>query len=242
MLYVSRDTSEWYTNKFLSIKTVIGLLLYYFAFYIYMAPNISYRLLLIFLDSSTVFQYAQFISDMLCMIPIIYFLIPVLKDSWYHFSEYPSKILWKGISLYIPQLLTNAILQTIIVALVGVNNGANQETAMFLFKSAPWTIAIPAICIAPFIEEGIFRGIIFRELRRYGFWPAALASGFSFGLLHCVGDILSANWAGALYIFVYATMGIFMCKAYENSKNIFGAISLHMFSNIIAVLSMTFLL
>lgn len=240
MNYVSRKTNEWYTENFYSHKVSLFLLVYYFCFYIYLAPNLSYQVLSLFLDKNTAFLYAQLMSDLICMFPILYLLKPLLIDSWHHFVEYPSFVLWKGISLYIPQLLANGIVQSIVIVITGASSGANQETAMLLFKASPIVIAFPAILIAPFIEEGIFRGVIFKSLRKYGFWTAALVSGFSFGLLHCVGDLLSGNWNGLFFILIYATMGIFMSKAYEDSKNLFGSIFLHMFMNIIAVLAMTF--
>lgn len=241
MDFVSRDTNDWFTKEFISIKRLFIAILYYFAIYIYLAPNISYTILCFFLAEDIALSYAQMVSDCICMFPILYIMFPLLKDSWKHFEEYPSMVLFKGISLYIPQILTNGVLQVLLFALTNTNSGVNQETATMLFEKAPFALAVPAILIAPLIEECIFRGIIFRGTRGFGFWPAALISGGVFGLLHCIGDILTGNWSGLLFIIVYTAMGVFMCKAYENSKNIFGAISLHMFTNTIAILSMAFL-
>lgn len=238
MEFVSRDSKEWYSKEFISTTKLMFITLYYYIIYIYVAPNISYSFLGLFLEKEMASYYAQFLSDSICMIPIVFVMLPLLKDSWKHFEEYPSMVLFKGISLYIPQIFTNGILQSFLIIFTGATSGVNQELATKLFEAAPFALAIPAIFIAPVIEECIFRGVIFRGMRGLGFWPAAIVSGFTFGFLHCISDILSSNWLGALYIIVYTAMGVFMCKAYENSKNIFGSISLHMFTNTIAIIAM----
>lgn len=238
MEFVSRNSNEWYSKGFLSTTKLMFTLLYYYIIYIYVAPNLSYSILALFLTQETASYYAQFLSDSICMFPILYVMFPLLKDSWKHFEEYPSMVLFKGISLYIPQIITSGILQSFLIVITGTTSGVNQELANKLFEYAPLALAIPAIFIAPVIEECIFRGVIFRSMRVFGFWPAALVSGGVFGLLHCISDILTGNWFGVLYIIVYTSMGVFMCKAYENSKNIFGSISLHMFTNTIAIIAM----
>ncbi len=43
---------------------------------------------------------------------------------------------------------------------------------------------IAALVVAPVSEEFIFRGFLFNGLLRFGFWPAALASGFLFAVPH----------------------------------------------------------
>ena len=242
MDFVSRESNDWYSKVFLSTSKALLIILYYYGVYIYIAPNLSYSILSMFLSQETASYYAQFLSDSICMFPIVYLMLPLLKDCWRHFEEYPSMILYKGISLYIPYMFTNSILQTILFTFTGTNSGVNQEIANKLFEAAPIALAIPAILIAPIVEECIFRGVIFRGMRVFGFWPAAIVSGFAFGFLHCISDIVTANWSGLWFIIVYTSMGVFMCKAYENSKNIFGAISLHMFSNIIAIIAMSTLM
>lgn len=43
---------------------------------------------------------------------------------------------------------------------------------------------VSAVVVAPVSEEFIFRGFLFNGLLRFGFWPAALASGFLFAVPH----------------------------------------------------------
>lgn len=43
---------------------------------------------------------------------------------------------------------------------------------------------VSALVIAPVTEEFVFRGFLFNGLLRFGFWPAALVSGFVFAAPH----------------------------------------------------------
>lgn len=45
-------------------------------------------------------------------------------------------------------------------------------------------VGVSAVVVAPVSEEFIFRGFVFNGLVRFGFWPAALASGFLFAVPH----------------------------------------------------------
>ena len=52
---------------------------------------------------------------------------------------------------------------------------------------------------------------------------------------------MSFNFESLIFIAVYMSMGVFMCKAYEDSKNIFGAVALHWLNNFISVSLLFFL-
>lgn len=43
---------------------------------------------------------------------------------------------------------------------------------------------VSAVVVAPVTEEFVFRGFLFNGLLRFGFWPAALVSGFLFAAPH----------------------------------------------------------
>ena len=46
-------------------------------------------------------------------------------------------------------------------------------------------LGVIVVLIAPVVEETMFRGLMLRTLmRRWGFWPAALASSAIFALFH----------------------------------------------------------
>jgi len=106
--------------------------------------------------------------------------------------------------------------------------GADSDSALLI------TI-IAGILIAPvtaFCEEVFFRGLIFGGLRqRLSLWPAAVASGLIFGLLH-----LTAGDVGvALQLSI---LGVIFAWAYERSGSLWVPISLHLLNNTIAFISL----
>jgi membrane protease YdiL (CAAX protease family) len=66
--------------------------------------------------------------------------------------------------------------------------------------------------VAPVVEELFFRGILFRSLRRHGFWAAAILSSILFGVVHYVGGpALSA----VLLMIATASTGFGLALIYE---------------------------
>jgi membrane protease YdiL (CAAX protease family) len=85
--------------------------------------------------------------------------------------------------------------------------------------------AVVVIVVAPICEELFFRGVLFRVLRqRLPFWPAAVADGILFGLVH---------WSPAI-LPVLAVLGIMFCFVYERTGSIFPTIALHALNNTIS--------
>jgi membrane protease YdiL (CAAX protease family) len=97
--------------------------------------------------------------------------------------------------------------------------GADTNTLLLIVG------ALVVIVVAPVCEELFFRGVLFRVLRqRIPFWPAAVADGILFGLVHWSPVILP----------VLAVLGIMFCYVYERTGSIFPTIALHSLNNTIA--------
>lgn len=234
-----RREDSWFHEKIISNKRAILGLLYYFIGHLYLTPLGISKIILYFklMSRDDLEIYLQMFSDSLSAFVLIFILWPIIIDNLERFSRHIDHTILSGIKLYVPTILVNAVLTMAIFYFTGISESTNQEAVLLLASKDIWAIAIPAVLVAPLIEELIFRGIIFRSLRINGFALASIVSGFCFGLLHCIGDIVSGNWQGLIYIIVYMSMGIFMCKAYEDSENLFGAVSLHLFNNFISVIA-----
>ena len=107
----------------------------------------------------------------------------------------------------------------------------NQLLATFLPKPGASAAAFVGalLCggvLAPFCEEFIFRGIVYRGLAtRIPDWGAAMGSSLLFSVLHMELKFM-------LPIFV---MGLLMCWAYRKSGSLLAPVAIHALNNLIAL-------
>jgi membrane protease YdiL (CAAX protease family) len=86
-----------------------------------------------------------------------------------------------------------------------------RGTVPFEITRSDLTLSIAAAVIlvgAPVAEEVFFRGLVFGGLLRWGFWPAALISGFLFSLVHFdPGSVVPFIAIGVLLAWLYQRSG-----------------------------------
>ena len=100
-----------------------------------------------------------------------------------------------------------------------------QEAARALYAPTfAWQILYTGI-LMPILEELVFRGLVYRTLRRWiPFWGAMLVSAVLFAFYH-----------GNLVQFVYAFLcGLLLAYFFEKSGSIFAPILAHMVMNLVA--------
>lgn len=104
--------------------------------------------------------------------------------------------------LWRPALMTIAlyggvIIYSVIMSLLGIDLLEPESTVDEDFVKGPWLVIGSFLMIvigAPLSEEIVFRGAIFGGLLRWGFWPAALVSGFLFSAIHLDPGSLIPFW------------------------------------------------
>ncbi|HXF38025.1 MAG TPA: CPBP family intramembrane glutamic endopeptidase [Actinomycetota bacterium] len=90
------------------------------------------------------------------------------------------------------------------------------------------------LLVAPVQEELVFRGLLFRALRdRYGFSPAAWASGVAFGLVHYVPAASPAD--PALLMGAMVATGYGLALIYERRGNLLASIAAHAAFNLVGL-------
>ena len=100
------------------------------------------------------------------------------------------------------------------------------QPAWFVYVRLPeWLDGVSGfilmVCLAPVVEEMIFRGLLYRMLReQWGIWVSVTVSAVFFSLLHH-GMVISPQFVG----------GIIFALAYEWSRSLWVSIGLHMGAN-----------
>lgn len=118
-------------------------------------------------------------------------------------------------------MLTDKIAGFIAPSFFGSGTSASQipEVSLTLPDLAVYFLSL---CVfTPIAEEYVFRGIMFKSLRKYGFGFAALASALIFGLAH--GSVSQLAFAVAF--------GLVLAAVYEKNGNIIGCVLIHALNN-----------
>lgn len=102
-----------------------------------------------------------------------------------------------------------------------------QAASEILYSPPFWKQVLTSGLLIPIIEEFLFRGIVFRLLRKKcSFLWAMMISAILFGVYH-----------GNLVQFVYATIcGMVLAYLYEKSCRVWSSIWSHMMMNLCAIL------
>lgn len=84
---------------------------------------------------------------------------------------------------------------------------------------------IALVVLAPIIEETIFRGFLFTQIRqKYNFWVSALVVSLVFGLVHL-------QWNVGIDVFA---LSLVLCYVREKTGSIWTGVGLHMVKNVLA--------
>ena len=155
------------------------------------------------------------IDKLLFCVPILYYFIKTNKENRYFkvnkklniidFITYFALIFWVNLFL---NLISLAI---------------NIEGQKFIVQRPIYTDIIYAICIAPILEEVVFRGVLMTNLKKYGIKTAIIISSLFFGISHYnIYMVIPAFFIGI----------VLACVAYKYSLKY--SVLLHVLMNIVA--------
>lgn len=114
----------------------------------------------------------------------------------------------------------------------------NDQAILARIGAAPYSTILIVVFLAPIIEEAIFRGYIFGNLREFNRTAAYLISCLLFALLHVWQFVVLNHDLSYLFIMVqYLVPGLVMAWTFERSGGIWGSVLLHCVVNGLSVWS-----
>ena len=102
--------------------------------------------------------------------------------------------------------------------------------------SAPHMTLVIVILLAPFVEETLFRGLVFGNLKSRSRAGAYLASCLLFALMHVWQfAVVSRDITYFLLMVQYLVPGLVLAWAYEHSGTLWAAVGLHAAANALSM-------
>lgn len=112
----------------------------------------------------------------------------------------------------------------------------NDRSILDRLAAAPYGTILIVVVLSPVIEETIFRGYIFGNLRTYHRGAAYAVSCVLFALLHVWPHVTgSPDWRSLLLLAQYMLPGAVMAWTFERSGSLWGSVLLHGFVNGLSV-------
>lgn len=131
----------------------------------------------------------------------------------------------------------NELIYRVAHALFDSRTNLNDTTIAAAIHSAPRMTALIIIFLAPFVEEVLFRGLVFGVLRERGRLLAYGVSCALFAFLHVWTFALSA-WDASYFVLMlqYLVPGMVFAWCFEHSGNLWTSILLHAAVNALSLL------
>lgn len=124
-------------------------------------------------------------------------------------------------------------------ALMNNQTNLNDVNVSAQIDAAPWSTLLIVLFLAPFVEEVLFRGLVFGGLRGRSRAAAYLASCVLFAFLH-VWQYAWGNHDAAYFwlMLQYLMPGAVLAWAYDHSGTLWTSIALHGLANALSVLAL----
>ncbi len=122
-------------------------------------------------------------------------------------------------------------LPLIVLSLVNIWNGFQMNMEIL-----PSIFAVISMLFVGFLEEIIFRGLLFNAMKKDGLASAVVVSSVTFGIGHAVNLLLGAPVMETILQLIYATaIGFLFTSLFLSGKSILPLIASHMFINATSV-------
>ncbi len=133
----------------------------------------------------------------------------------------------------------NELIYRLGAALAGGRTNLNDAAISAQMLDAPRMTAVVVVLLAPFVEEVLFRGLVFGALRGKSRWVAYGVSCGLFALMHVWQIALERQDAAYLWLVIqYLAPGAVLCWAYDHSGTLWPSVMVHVAANALSVWAM----
>lgn len=133
----------------------------------------------------------------------------------------------------------NELAFRLIRATVGSRTNLNDITISARIEGAPHATLLIVVFLAPFVEEVLFRGLVFGNLTGRSRGAAYLVSCLLFALLHVWQfAVVNRDVTYFLLMVQYLVPGVVLAWAFEHSGTLWASVALHAAANALSVWTM----
>jgi membrane protease YdiL (CAAX protease family) len=180
---------------------------------------------------------STFFGSFVTLVIYGYFFRDILRYDFYRFTKSAESIRYVFAGFAGLYLVNIAI--SLLYGLFNIDGiSVNQDIVQSLITSQPVLMALPVVVFVPFIEEVLFRGVIFEILsKRLSVVVSVIFVNIAFALVH-VSDINSL-----IFFPVYFFLGVVLSTVYLwSGKNIWVSTLAHGLHNLLSVIAILLVL
>ena len=220
------------------MKKKAGLLLvvFYFGMTFFFRTEISENILLRISDSEFWDKYLDLFFYIFFTSLILIIYRKVLIESFRDFIKNVEKYIKKGLIVYIIIIFT-MVITAIILSKFSIGESSNEIAVKQGMESNILIMSFVAFLFGPFVEEMIFRGILYEQIRnikdnKLGMYIAIIIVSLLFAVYHA--DFQSMKNIQILAYLPLFFLGIGLSYLYERTNNVFTPLIVHILLNILA--------
>lgn len=220
-------------NKLMKNREVLSCLMMYFLGYIVIFGTVMSFLVSKIADVSILIAI-QLFFEFIVMMVIIKNCKKLFIDVQYSVT---AKIIMNIPIYHMCILFTNIITKIPVVLFFENSTSNNQQAVQGIFERNMLYAIFAVVIFAPIVEELVFRGVIYKKIRRKcNVLVSALISSSIFAIMHFIISITSGDMADLIFFPSYVAPSLILCLVYEKHNNIFAPILLHLTNNLIGML------
>lgn len=225
-------------EKVMGEKEGLLLVIGYLVLHLLLDTKLTVRILLKVADASFWYKYVDLLVYLLFALGLIIIYYGILLESFRDFIKNRDRYLhacgWVGIMTVVMMVVT-----AIILSRFSIGKSANQEMIDVRMQSNRLIMTLVVCLIGPFVEEMIFRGIVYEKIRKgkeskLGIAVAILSTSLLFAIYHSsvIYIVMNGDYKQLLEYLPIFVLGVGLNYIYVKTHNVFAPVVVHMCINI----------